>query len=75
MGFIAGQNNDEYNPYLPVGPNVSSFSQEYRRGYAMGYSDGYTKGEQSSQVIYSDEDDNLYYEFEDDDEYYYEYDE
>lgn len=75
MGFIAAQNNDEYNPYLPVGPNVCNYSQEYRRAYAMGYSDGYTKGEQSSQVIYSDDEDEVYYEFEEDDEYYYEYDE
>ncbi len=45
MGQIAASNYDEYNPYLPVGPNVRTFSLEYRQGYAAGYAAGYDKVE------------------------------
>ncbi|MBD5214984.1 MAG: hypothetical protein HDS78_00415 [Bacteroidales bacterium] len=50
MGYIAGQNNSEYNPYLPVGPNVRTHSYDYRCGYAAGYVAGYEDGQQSSYL-------------------------
>lgn len=73
MGYIAGQESAEYNPYLPVGPNVRTYSIEFRQGYAAGYSEGYEKGQQTThQGIYSDDnysDDGggVYYYYEDDD--------
>ena len=71
MGQIAGQENMEYNPYLPVGPYARTHSLEYRQGYAAGYSAGYEKGQQNThQGIYSDDE----YNYDDGSEYYYEED-
>lgn len=69
MGVMAGQENMEYNPYLPVGPNTSSYSSDYRRGYAQGYSAGYENGQQTThQGIYAEEDDGYEsYEYDEED--------
>lgn len=68
MGYIAGQNNSEYNPYLPVGPYARTHSLDYRSGYAAGYAVGYEDGQQAThQGIYSDDDG---YEYVEEYEYY-----
>lgn len=62
MGYIAGQENYEYNPYLPVGPNTRTYSYDFRKGYFAGYSEGYENGQKiSHQGIYADDDENSYY--------------
>lgn len=73
MGYIAGREGYEYNPNLPVGPNVRTYSFEYRQGYASGYSAGYDKGRQANrQGGYADDDsdDIIILESDDDFEYY-----
>ncbi len=72
MGYFDGRDGSDYNPYLPVGPNVSAFTWEYRSGYCAGYSDGYAEGEEiankSTYIIvedYEDEDYEDYIEIDD----------
>lgn len=70
MGYFDGKDNSDYSPYLPVGPNVSSFSFDYRQGYAAGYSAGYEEGQEKADlnscvIVYDDDDDFYFYDDED----------
>lgn len=71
MGYIAGQNNYEYNPYLP---NTSNYPMTYRQAYFQGYDVGYQKGQEvaghsSYYVNTGDEDDSEIYYYEDDEDF------
>lgn len=72
MGYAATLSGDDYDPYLPVGPNVCSYTHEFRSGYAAGYSAGYEKAQQATaQGIYAPDDDyDDYYYYEESVEYY-----
>lgn len=74
MGYIAGQEGQDYNGSLPVGPNTRSYSYDYRCGYAAGYSAGYDEAQKSShsgpyadETEYYDDDEEEYDEEEYDD--------
>lgn len=45
MGFIAGESNMEYDPYLP---KTAYYSLSYRQAYCRGYDYGYQCGQQAS---------------------------
>ena len=71
MGYIAGESNMEYNPYLP---NTASYPMAYRQEYCRGYDAGYQDGQQaagrpSDHVNTGDEPEEIYIEYYDDEEY------
>lgn len=71
MGYIAGENNMEYNPYLP---NTASYPMSYRQEYCRGYDAGYQAGQQaagrpSDHVNTGDEPEDTYIEYNDDEDY------
>lgn len=71
MGYIAGESNMEYNPYLP---NTAYYPMAYRQEYCRGYDAGYQDGQQaagrpSDHVNTGDELEEIYIEYYDDEDY------
>lgn len=73
MGYIAGESNMEYNPYLP---NTASYPMAYRQEYCRGYDVGYQAGQQAAgqpsyHVNTGDEPEEIYIEYYDVEDYDY----
>lgn len=70
-GYIAGESNQEYNPFLP---NTAHHPMAYRQEYCRGYDAGYQAGQQAAgrpsfHVNTGDEPEETYLEYYDDEEY------